>query len=184
MQCKGKPRHLEVSPYPRFLPGRTQISPFLPGRFCLQPHVGDESPVPPGAAGGCVDLSGWGWSAPSSALASSKPQQKVEPSTHLYDPHRTYLQSEMMNFSQIWPENFLPDLAQYTSPSTLRMEMFCWKGSQGVLAIYLQSHTCLEMSGRMLSKSKRVITSWWDYGPFLSSPWLNLLNFLTYPDVI
>lgn len=144
MQCKGKPRHLEVSPYPEFLPGRTQISLFLPGGFCLQPYVGDESPVPSGAAGGGMGLSSWGCFTPSSALASSKPQQKVEPSAHLYDPHRTYLQSEMMNFSRIWPENFLPDLAQYTSPSTLRMEMFCWKGSRGVLTMYLWTHTCLE----------------------------------------
>lgn len=30
----------------------------------------------------------------------------------------------MMNFSWIWPANFRPDLAQYTSASTLRMEMF------------------------------------------------------------
>lgn len=47
------------------------------------------------------------------------------PCAHLYDPDRTNLQSEMMNFSWICPANFLPDLAQYTSPCTLRMQMFC-----------------------------------------------------------
>lgn len=54
-----------------------------------------------------------------------------ETSAHLYDPDKTNLQSEMMNFSWIWPANFLPDLAQYTSPSTLLMEMFCRKQSKG-----------------------------------------------------
>lgn len=74
---------------------------------------------------------------PGAALRQAQPYasgslRQVKPSAHLYDPDRTYLQSEMMNFSWIWPANFRPDLAQYTSPSTLRMEMFCWKESQGV----------------------------------------------------
>lgn len=96
------------------------------------------------------------------ALASAKPRQKVKRSTHLYDPHRTYLQSEMMNLSWIWPANFLPDLAQYTSPSTLRTETFCCKGSQGVLAncVPRDTHLPKKTSGRMLAKSRRVIASW------------------------
>lgn len=110
-------------------------------------------------------------------MASTKPQQ-VRPSAHLYDPERTYRQSEMMNFSWTWPANFLPDLAQYTSASTLRMEMFCWKGGQGVAC---QSRIYRYMSAQdkvwkdAHQHGNRVISSWWDYGPFLLYPWLNSL---------
>ena len=31
----------------------------------------------------------------------------------------------MMNFSWFWPVNFLPDLAQYVSPGTLRTDILC-----------------------------------------------------------
>lgn len=115
-----------------------------------------------------------------SALASTKPQQ-VKPSAHLYDPDRTYLQSEMMNFSWTWPANFLPDLAQYTSASTLRMEMFCGKESQASLANHVFADTCLPRTkcGKMHTKAPTgLISGWWDCGPFLFLPWLSFLNFL------
>lgn len=105
--------------YPEVLLGEAHFPPFAQARPPSWGLLG---------VGGPEHL---GWSAPHSALAPMKPLTQREPRAHLYDPERTYLQSEMMNFSWIWPANFLPDLAQYTSASTLRMEMFCWKQGPG-----------------------------------------------------
>jgi hypothetical protein len=90
-----------------------------------------------------------------------------ETSTHLYDPDKTNLQSEMMNFSWIWPANFLPDLAQYTSPSTLLMEMFWGRKVRASLTnwVFTDKHALrLNMHPQFYVETQSLVQWFWEAG--------------------